>query len=78
VSTIPKTKTSKKTAYRTVQVPEDLVELILELIPGFYRNHHEAIIEWIRIGMFKLIKARYMIPKLLRKKKIPLNIEEKA
>jgi len=44
---MPKTKTSKKTEYRTVQVPEDLIKLILTLIPGLYRNHHEAIIEWI-------------------------------
>lgn len=61
-------KDSKKTKYRTIQVPETLVELTLELIPGLYRNHHEAIIEWIRLGLYDLIKTRYKMKKTLRKK----------
>ncbi|MBA7546483.1 hypothetical protein ES705_38875 [subsurface metagenome] len=61
-------KDSKKTKYRTIQVPEKLVELTLELIPGLYRNHHEAIIEWIRLGLYELIKTRYKMKKTLRKK----------
>ena len=60
-------KDSKKTKYRTIQVPEKLVELTLELIPDLYRNHHEAIIEWIRLGLYDLIKTRYKMKKTLRK-----------
>jgi len=61
-------KDSKKTKYRTIQVPEKLFELTLDLIPGLYRNHHEAIIEWIRLGLYELLKTRYRMKKTLRKK----------
>lgn len=61
-------KPVEKTKYRTIQVPETLVELTLELIPGLYRNHHEAIIEWIRLGLYELLKTRYTMKKTLRKK----------
>jgi len=59
---------SKKTKYRTVQVPDHLVDLTLKLIPGFYRNHHEAIMEWIRRGLYELIKTRYRMKKIARSK----------
>jgi len=61
-------KQSEKIKYRTIQVPETLVELTLELIPGLYRSHHEAIIEWIRLGLYELLKTRYKMRKTLRKK----------
>ncbi len=65
---MPKTKTSKKTQYRTVQIPEDLVDLTLTLIPGLYRTHHEAIIEWVRLGLFELIETKYKLKNLKRVK----------
>ena len=65
---MPKTRSSQKIKYRTIQVPEDLIELILALIPGIYRTHHEAIIEWIRIGMFKLVKLKYRTRKIKGRK----------
>jgi hypothetical protein len=64
---ISKVKPSKKTKYRTIQVPDYLVELTLELIPGLYRTHHEAIIEWIRLGLYELLKTRYRMKKTLKK-----------
>jgi len=67
---MPKTKTTKKTQYRTVQIPEDLIDLILALIPGLYRTHHEAIIEWIRLSVFELVKTKYKMRKLLRGKNL--------
>ena len=63
-----KKKSSGKTKYRTIQVPEHLVELTLELIPGLYRNHHEALIEWIRLGLYELIKTRYRMKKTIKHK----------
>ncbi|MFW9939446.1 MAG: hypothetical protein ACFFFT_00300 [Candidatus Thorarchaeota archaeon] len=62
-----KVKPTEKTKYRTIQVPETLVELTLELIPGLYRNHHEAMIEWIRLGLYELIHTRYKMKKTLKK-----------
>ena len=59
---------TKKTKYRTIQVPDYLVELTLKLIPGLYRNHHEAIIEWIRLGLYELIKTRYRMKKATKSK----------
>ena len=63
-----KKKSSDKIKYRTIQVPEYLVELTLELIPGLYRNHHEAMIEWIRLGLYELIKMRYRMKKTIKHK----------
>ena len=65
---MPKTKLPKKTQYRTVQIPEDLVDLTLTLIPGFYRTHHEAFIEWIRLGLFALVKTKHKLKNLKRLK----------
>ena len=50
-----KKKQAERTKYRTIQVPEHIVKLTLELIPGLYRTHHEAMIEWIRLGLYELI-----------------------
>ena len=47
-----KKKQAERTKYRTIQVPEHIVKLTLELIPGLYRTHHEAMIEWIRLGFY--------------------------
>lgn len=63
---MPKTKLPEKTQYRTIQIPENLVDLILTLIPGFYRTHHEAIIEWIRLGLFGLVEIKYKLKNLKR------------
>ena len=61
-----KKKQAEKTKYRTIQVPEQIVELTLELIPGLYRTHHEAMIEWIRLGLYELIKMRYRMKKVAK------------
>lgn len=61
---MPRTKNPEKTKYRTVQIPENLVKLILTIIPGLYRNHHEAIIEWIRLGIYGLVETKYKLKKL--------------
>ena len=63
-----KKKSAEKTKYRTIQVPEHLVDLTLGLIPGLYRTHHEAMIEWIRHGLYELIKTRYRMKKTLKSK----------
>ena len=63
-----KKKTAERTKYRTIQVPEHIVKLTLELIPGLYRTHHEAMIEWIRLGLYELIKTRYRMKKTVKSK----------
>ena len=63
-----KKKQAERTKYRTIQVPEHIVKLTLELIPGLYRTHHEAMIEWIRLGLYELIKTRYRMKKTVKSK----------
>ena len=46
-----KKKQAERTKYRTIQVPEHIVKLTLELKPGIYRTHQEDIIECILLGL---------------------------
>lgn len=54
----------KKTKYSTVQIPQDYISLTKKIIPGYYRSHHEAFTDWIRKGIFNLIKIQYKLKKL--------------
>lgn len=65
---MPRTKNPEKIIYKTVQVPKFLYDLTLTIIPGFYRNHHEAIIEWIRLGIYRMIKLKRELRNLKRLK----------
>ncbi|MEE9378504.1 MAG: hypothetical protein V3V33_10770 [Candidatus Lokiarchaeia archaeon] len=61
---MPRTNINKKSTYKSVQVPTDLINLIKKLIPGFYRSHHEAIIDWTRKGISDLIELKIKVKKL--------------
>ncbi len=50
--------------YRTVQIPEDLIQIVKSLLPVLaYRTHHELIIEALRIRIEKLIELQDNIEK---------------
>ncbi|KKM76590.1 hypothetical protein LCGC14_1378630 [marine sediment metagenome] len=67
---MPKTKKGVKSKYRSINLPEDLIQRILLLIPDYYRAHHETINEWVRVGVYKLARTRHLIKKFERLKKI--------
>ena len=52
-----------------MQIPEDLVQIVLTLLPVLsHRTHHELIIEAVRIRIEKLIELQDSIERIQNRK----------
>ena len=60
---LPKTKKkpNERIKYTSVQIPVDIINLIREIIPPLYRNHHEFILESIRQKIERIVDLQYKL-----------------